>query len=133
MDEAKQDLCKYRLEQAEQYIKTAKNNCEAGDYKSAANRSYYGIYQSIRSIIALDGVEFKKHSGNISYFRMQYIKTGVFDKSLSKIIEDSFNIRQSSDYDDFYILSKEDTVKQIENAEVFYNEIKNYIEKVLGG
>lgn len=89
------------------------------------------MYQSIRSIIALDGVEFRKHSGNISYFREHYIKTGIFDKKLSNIIEVSFNVRQSSDYDDFYILSKEDTVKQIDNAKIFYNTVKTYIENIL--
>lgn len=126
---SRKDLCEYRLSEAEQCLKTAKNLIELGDYKAAANRSYYCIYHSIRSIIALEGVEFKRHTGNISHFREKYIKTNILDVELSDIIENAFTVRNSSDYDDFYIVSKSDTVEQVENAETFLNAVKNYIEK----
>ena len=32
-----------------------------------------------RLILALDGVDFKKHAGVISYFQREYVKSGVFD------------------------------------------------------
>ena len=126
---SRKDLCEYRLSEAEQCLKTAKNLIELGDYKAAANRSYYCIYHSIRSIIALEGVEFKRHTGNISHFREKYIKTNILDVELSDIIENAFTVRNSSDYDDFYIVSKSDTIEQAENAEIFLNAVKNYIEK----
>lgn len=44
----------------------------------------------MRSILALDSVDFSKHAGIISYFRRQYIKTGVFDVELSDIIGEAF-------------------------------------------
>ena len=75
MDDIKSErmaLSQYRLEQAEQCLKTAKLIVEHGDYKGAANRSYYCIYHAIRSVIALDGEEFVKHSGNNTYFRRCY-------------------------------------------------------------
>lgn len=78
-------------------------------------------------MIALEGIEFKKHSGNISHFREKYIKTKILDVELSDIIEDAFTVRNSSDYDDFYIVSKEDTLEQINNAETFFYAVKKYI------
>lgn len=128
MDNYRIDLCKYRLSQAHQYLTSSKVLLETNDYKSAANRAYYCIYQSIRSVIALEGVEYKKHMGNISHFREKYIKTKIFDVELSDIISDAFTIRNSSDYDDFYIISKEDTMKQIENAEKFFNAVNLYVK-----
>lgn len=41
----------------------------------------------MRSILALDSVDFSKHAGIISYFRRQYIKTGVFDVELQILSE----------------------------------------------
>ena len=55
-------------------------------YRSAANRAYYAIFHAMRAVLALDGVDMKHHSGIISEFRKRYIKTGVFDASLSGLI-----------------------------------------------
>ena len=125
----KEDYAKYRLEKAERCIRTAELDLSDDDYEGAANRSYYGIYHSVRAILALDGVDFKRHSGVISYFRREYIKTGVFDKELSVIIGDAFEARGGSDYDDFYAISKERVKEQIENAKRFYAIIYKYINK----
>lgn len=127
-DMSRKDLSEYRLSQAAQCLKSARLLYEAEDYKGAANRAYYCIFHSIRSVIALDGVEFKRHSGNSTYFRKEYIKTGKFDESMSDIITNAFNIRNNSDYDDFYIVSKSETLEQIENAAIFYSNVKEYLE-----
>ncbi len=125
------DLSGYRMEQAEQCLKSARILYDNEDYKGAANRAYYAIYHAIRSVIALDGKEFVKHSGNTSYFRKEYIKTGIFDICLSDIISDAFSIRSSCDYSDFYVVSKNDTEKQIKNAEIFLNAIKGFLSEHL--
>ncbi|MCI9487788.1 MAG: HEPN domain-containing protein [Lachnospiraceae bacterium] len=46
-----------------------------GDFKGAANRSHYAIFHCMRSVPALEGVDFSKHSGVSAYFCKQYIKT----------------------------------------------------------
>lgn len=126
MDKKLKDLSDYRLEQAGRCIKSARILAQDNDYKGAANRSYYAIFHCMRSVLALEGVDFSKHSGVSAYFRKQYIKTGIFNAELSEIIKEAFDIRSDSDYDDYYILSKEDVEEQIENAEKFYLEIEKY-------
>jgi uncharacterized protein (UPF0332 family) len=71
----------------------------------------------------------KKHAGVISYFREKYIKSRVFDTQMSKILDLLFHIRSKSDYDDYYIVSKEEVVSQIDNAEYFLYQIKAYLER----
>lgn len=127
MDRSSKDLSNYRLEQAEQCIRAARLLIENEDFKGAANRSYYAVFHCMRSVLALEQVDFKKHSGVSSYFRNKYIKTGVFDSSMSDIIKEAFDIRNDSDYDDFFVVSKEDVEKQIENAELFYDTVKKYL------
>lgn len=123
------EVSNYRLEQAERFLRTARLNFADEDYKSAANRSYYCIFHCMRSILALEAVDFKKHSGVISYFREKYIKTEVFDKQLSKIIDLLFELRTASDYDDFFVVSKAEIETQIGNAEYFYLQVKDYLDK----
>lgn len=127
--ETRRDLSRYRLEQAEQCLKSAKILLDSHDYKGAANRSYYCVFHCMRSIIALEGMDFKKHSGLIAYFRKEYIKTGKLDVSLSDIITDVFQIRTESDYDDYYVVDKTEVEEQIKNAEYFMQQTKKYLEK----
>ena len=129
MGESRRDLSNYRLQQAQQCLKSAKLLLDCEDYKGAANRAYYAIYHAVRSVIALDGIEFVKHSGNMSYFRKEYIKTGIFDVRLSDILSSAFNIRNSSDYNDFYFVSKEETKQQILNAEWTLDVISKYLSE----
>ena len=57
-------------------------------------------------------------------FRRRYIKTGIFDTKLSAIISVLFNVRQDSDYDDFFVISKAEVLEQIDSAAFFLAEIK---------
>lgn len=74
------DLVKYRLENAEEKLSSAKLLLEAGYYKDSIGRSYYAIFTAVRAVLAKDKIDFAKHAGVIAYFQREYIKTGVFDK-----------------------------------------------------
>jgi hypothetical protein len=43
-----------------------------------------------------------------SYFQKEYVKTGLIDVTISKYITSAFQIRNESDYEDFYLASKSD-------------------------
>lgn len=131
MGNENRELSKYRIEQARQCIKSAKTLVDIDDYKGAANRSYYAIFHAMRSVLALEGKDFSKHSGVSAYFRKEYIKTGIFDVELSDIISMSFEIRTNSDYDDFYVISVEEVREQIENAIRFCDVVESYLKKKL--
>ncbi len=129
MENEKIELSKYRIEQARQCIKSAKALVEIDDSKGAANRSYYAVFHAMRSVLALEGKDFSKHSGVSAYFRKEYIKTGIFDVELSGIISMAFEIRSNSDYDDFYVISLEEVSEQIENAIKFCDAVESYLGK----
>ena len=89
--------------------------------------SIYAIFHASRTGLALDGQDYKKHSGVISNFQKDYIKTEIFDKVMSNIIKSAFDMRSDSDYEDFYVVPKEDVVKQGEEAEYFINKVEEYL------
>jgi len=125
------NLAKQRMEKSEEMLTDAEKLLESGSYKSCNNRAYYSIFHAIRAVLALDGVEFKRHSGNIQYFQREYIKTGIFSSDDSDIIMSASEIRNSSDYDDFYVVSKATTEELVKEARVFIKKVKDYLsEKV---
>lgn len=125
----KKALSAVRMEHAKECIHAAESLIDTCNYKSAANRSYYAIFHAMRAVLAFDGIDMKHHSGVISEFRRLYIKTGVFDTELSQIISLLFDVRTDSDYDDFYVVSKEETIEQYENAKHFLDVINEYLEE----
>lgn len=46
------DLIRYRLESAEEKLKSAKLLLDAGQYKDSVGRSYYAIFTAIRGYIS---------------------------------------------------------------------------------
>jgi len=127
--QAKKELARHRLEKAGCCLKDAVDLLGLESFQGAANRSYYCVFHCMRSVLALEGIDFKKHTAVISYFRVHFIKTGKFEESLSEIIKELFEIRGQSDYEDFFIVSKEEVTQQIKNAEYFFNQIKEYVDK----
>ena len=129
VNQTNKDLSDYRLERAADCLDTAKKMVELGKYRDATNRSYYCIFHCMRSILALEGVDFKKHTAVISYFRENYIKSGKLENRISDIIGDLFWLRNKSDYEDFFVVSKKEVAAQVENAEYFLGQIKAYLGK----
>ena len=121
-------LSDIRLEHADECISAAKSLLQSENYKSAANRAYYTIFHAMRAVLAFDKIDMKHHSGIIAEFRRLYIKTGVFDVELSKIISVLSDSRNDSDYDDFFIVSKEEAIEGIHYAELFLNAIKEFLQ-----
>lgn len=121
------ELIRYRLESANEKLKSAKLLLEAGQYKDSIGRSYYAIFTAIRAILASRQIDFSKHAGVIAYFQKEYIKTEIFDKKFSKYLQQAFQIRNSCDYDDFFIISKQDAQEQYARAEELLEEIGKYI------
>jgi uncharacterized protein (UPF0332 family) len=125
-DESKA-LSNLRLENARSLLRAAQDLVELGHYKSAANRSYYAVFSAMRAELALLGLDGKKHSSVISMFRVHFIKAGILSKELSDIITDLFEVRTQSDYDDYFLLSEEEVVNQVENARIFINMVEEHL------
>ncbi|AZT90554.1 HEPN domain-containing protein [Caldicellulosiruptor changbaiensis] len=127
MDEYIKALSFYRLEKAKEDLKAAKVNYENGLYKASINRSYYAIFHAIRAVNAINKFDSKRHSGVIAYFNQHFIHTEKFSKELYKIVASAFKLRERCDYDDFYMVSRDQAENQLKNAEFFIKEVERFI------
>ena len=121
------NLVKYRLKSAEERLESAKILLDAGQWKDSIGRSYYAIFTAVRAVLAKDEIDFSKHAGVISYFQREYIKTGIFDKKYSSILQNAFQIRNNCDYNDFFIVSRSDAQEQYERAQDMITAIREFL------
>jgi len=122
-------LVNYRLEQSKENLEEAEVLFENKKFKGANNRAYYAIFHAVKAILAIEQVDFKKHSSVLAYFNMNYISKEIFPKELGKRVSESRFFREKSDYVDFYIVTKEESYRQIETARLMIENAEIYIKE----
>ena len=123
------ELAKHRLEQAKENLEEAEILYNVNKFKGANNRAYYSIFHSIKAVLALEPIDFKRHKDVIAYFNKNYIHTEIFPKHMERRISDASKIREDSDYDDEFVVRPEDTLAQIETAKEMIKLTEEYINK----
>ena len=121
------NLAKYRIDTARETLNVAKECLENKHYKDSINRSYYASFYAARSILALERIDFKRHKDVIAHFNKNYVAQGEFNREIGKRIARLQQKREKSDYDDFYIASKDEAFEQIETAEMIINAVEVYL------
>lgn len=123
------DLAKHRLEQAFDDLKASEILYQSNLYKSANNRAYYSIFHSIKAVLALEPIDFKRHKDVIAYFNQYYVNKKLFPKKIGKKIAVASRIREDSDYDDEFIVKPEVTQEQINTAKELLKLVEEYIKE----
>lgn len=126
-------LAKVRLERAQELAAEAAELLEKGSYKSANNRAFYAMEKAIKVLLATEQIDVTTHNGGLKQFNFMFIYKGdgSFQVEDYQKIARCEQIRNASDYDDFYMASKEETKQQVENTQYLVEKIKTYIEKRL--
>ena len=125
----RKDLVFYRLQTAKADLKSARILLAAEEYRGANNRAYYAVFHAINAIHALSGKDYKRHKDAIGNFNKDYVKTEIFPREIGRKIGEVEEIRHASDYDDFYIASREESERQIAVADEFIQLVEKYCMK----
>lgn len=128
MPDNRRELIKYRLESARESLNSAEVLLASKSYKDSIGRSYYAMFTAVRALLAKDSVDYSKHAGVISYFQREYIKTQKFEKKYSKYLSQAFQIRNNTDYADFFVVSFEDAREQADRAKEFLTAIEEFFK-----
>ena len=133
MTQDKLDLAKHRLERANEQLKSAEILFESKMYRDSLSRSYYAMFSAARAILATKNFDSKKHSRIISLFNQHFVKQSIIDRSLGQYLNKAKMKRESSDYTDFYIVSRNEALEQISTAKIFVSSIEDYINQLISG
>ena len=120
------DLVRYRIDTAKSDLQSANILLKENEYRGANNRAYYAIYHAISAVHALDGKSYKRHKETLANFNKDYVKTEIFPKTFGRRIAWAEEIRHASDYDDFYIATKEKAEEQIMTAKELIEQTEIY-------
>lgn len=120
------ELALHRIKTAREDLEAARMNFENEQYRTSNNRAYYAIFRAISACLALEFKAYKQHGQVIGNFNKDFVHTGIFPKEISKRINRAQEVRHASDYDDFYIASREETERQIEVAGEFTQMVEKY-------
>ncbi|MGY3666924.1 MAG: HEPN domain-containing protein [Roseburia sp. 1XD42-69] len=114
------------IETAKSDLLSANILLREGEYRGANNRAYYAVYHAISAVHALDGKSYKRHKDTLANFNKDYVKTEIFPKTFGRRIARAEEIRHASNYDDFYIATKEKAEEQILTAKELIGQIEDY-------
>ena len=121
------ELAKHRVNQAREDFEAGNLLYDKQFYKSANNRAYYSIFHSIKAVLALEPIDFKRHKDVLAYFNKNYISTEIFPKSMGRRIQNASTIREDSDYDDEFVVNAQKTKEQLDTAEELIRLVEEYI------
>ena len=127
--DALEALIAYRLEQANEAIEEAQLMNDAGHLRAAINRAYYAMFYAVQALLAKGGISTSKHSGAISMFNREFVKTGVFSRDLSRWLHNLFELRQDADYGDLFEASTKQADQALEQARAFVARVQAHLQR----
>ena len=125
--EDKNALVAIRLQRAKETISEAKGNMQLGYWRIAANRLYYACYYAATALLIKNNLTAHTHTGVINQFGLHFVTKGFMSKEQGKFFKQLFNLRQSGDYDDWFVINERDVKPLLEPVERFIEEIENLI------
>ena len=126
-EESRRALISYRLQRAEDTLDEAKIMSDASHYNAAINRLYYACYYAVIAALLSKALTATTHAGVKTMFSLHFIVSGVLPKHYGKTFSRLFEMRHSSDYDDFILCDKEMVDEYTPKARELVDGIKHLI------
>jgi uncharacterized protein (UPF0332 family) len=123
-------LVQERFNRAEEAFQDAVYLLEKGSYSGATNRLYYAAYYAAKALLVIKQVESSKHSGIISLFQKEFVKTGYFDKKIARTLSRAFEKRQKSDYADYVVITKKEAFELKDDINKFIMQCKEVFNRL---
>jgi len=122
-DKAREDLIKYRLEQARDTIPVVELLLENKELPTAVNRIYYGMFYSLLALGLKYKFETSKHQQLLGWFNKNFIHTAEIDVRFGKMLRNAYKNRRKGDYETYIEFN-------IEDVKLMFTEMKEFIEEI---
>jgi uncharacterized protein (UPF0332 family) len=116
------------LEKARQSLKAARLLADKDLFEFSVSRAYYTMFYAAQALLLTRNLKFSTHSGVISAFGLQFVKTGEIGREYQRALIDAENFRLKGDYDVDPEISAETTREQIDWAERFITLAEERLE-----
>jgi len=120
-------LINHNLQKADDSIIQAKALLNIKQHFGVVNRAYYAIFYAALAILLTKDLGSSKHSGVLSLFDREFVKTNEIDRKWSKVFHDAFVLRATGDYAKLVEVTAQQGAKMIQNAEEFVSWAKEWL------
>lgn len=116
------------LERAEKSVHDATLLSNEKSYNTAISRSYYAAFYSAEAILISKEITTRSHKGVITMFGKHLVVPGEIEPKFGRILQQLFNLRQTSDYSIMEEYNQQDAEKAIALAVKFVERIKEELQ-----
>ena len=128
-DEEKRQLALYRIQQAEESLDEARYLLAGNKSpRSVINRAYHSMFYSILALLIYEPYSSSKHSGVLSYFNRNFIKSGMIPRDIGRAVNKAFDIRQRGDYREQISLKQEQVEPFVDWADRLIESVRNLLK-----
>ena len=96
-------------------------------YRSCISRAYYAVYYVSQALLLSEGIETSTHRGIIKLINLHFVKTGRVNSNISKLLSDTYDLRQSGDYSTDFVADEIVANRAIADAKTFIAEIRKFL------
>ena len=118
------------MAKAHSSLTAAKKLREEALFAESISRSYYAMFYAAKALLLLDGIDVSKHSAVAAAFGREYVKTGKIDPTYHRMLLDGFEWRQKSDYDVYWLATRERAEKCHQDAEAFVAQVERSLPRL---
>ena len=117
------------LIRAQKYLDSAELLLNAGDYESCVSRSYYAMFFMVQAALLHKEISASTHKGAISSFGEQFVKCGIFPRTISRSISAAFEKRQLGDYESMLVIEPDEAELVLDDAKSVVETIANWLKQ----
>jgi len=125
----RESVVEYWRKRAKECLNDAKLLIENKRLHSAVNRIYYALFYEVSALLLIKGLSFSKHSGVLSAFNREFVRTGKIDKELGKFYNRMFEHRRSGDYGELIEFDEAEVKEWLKTAEEFLEAVEDIISR----
>jgi uncharacterized protein (UPF0332 family) len=124
----KEEVIRYRLEQANEALDDARFNLDNGRLRAASNRVYYAMFYAAVALLATRDLSSSRHSGVIGLFYEHFVKSGTFPRELSHHLGRALDMRTDTDYKISLLPEPAKLGEMLENARAFVQKVEDPVQ-----
>lgn len=130
-DSSRNALVLYRIERAHETLREVDYLIKGGFFNAAVSRLYYACYYIVVALLVANRLETQTHAGVKTVFSLNFVKTRLIDKDLSKVFFKLFDLRHNNDYEDYCFCDRQTLEKVRPVAGQFIDTIEVLIKTSL--
>ena len=124
-------LVNARLQQAQTTLDEGKFLLDGQYYAGSVNRFYYAMFHAVSALLVTKQLGTSKHKGAISLFDREFVKPGIFPKTLSVWLHRAFERRLEVDYADYIEVTFDEAQELCNQATNFLAQVSDYLRQTL--